>query len=642
MKLASQANCAAASIRRYAGVAGVVWTLIIAVSLTWNVYNEYHHVVVMANIATIASVNKDIAVRQWATARGGVYVSPDAHTPPNPYLAHVPDRDVITTSGKQLTLLNPAYMLRQIQSQAADQEGVSTRITSLKPLNPINAPDTWETQALRQIAEGAELVSERTEITGKPYLRTMLPFTTEAGCLKCHAQQGYQVGDVRGGVAVSTALKPYLASAKSSVMVLGLTHLLIWLCGLSALSWIVRRTMQRAQEREHLERQLQQHREHLEALVASRTADLEQEITTRKQTEAALSRSNTLLQAVIKQAPFAVHVLDGDYNQIRVIIENDESRRIMGERLEGRDNINAEKPETLVTRFFTVDGRQEVPLAQMPSPRAFRGEIVSHEDFLFRHPNGTEIIVEANASPVYDDNQRLIAIVVTFHDITARTQAEEALRASEEKYRLLTEYSSDVIWTLDLNGKFTYVSPSVFRLRGFTPEEVLQQPMEQVVCPGSRAAVQAGFRLAFESIATGHDAKEPTYFEIEQPCRDGTTVWTEATAHLMYNAAGQPISLVGMSRDITARKQTEEQIKQHLNELRAWHTVALNREERILVLKQEINELLHRLANLPAITSRTARRTSAPNSTRGRTRRARCKMTGFRRKSCKNGKSRSM
>lgn len=286
-----------------------------------------------------------------------------------------------------------------------------------------------------------------------------------------------------------------------------------------------------------------------------------QDITERKRTEEALAKSNRLLEAVIKQAPFAAHVLEGDFNHIHVILENDESTRIMGERLEGRRDIDASRPETLATRFFSVDGAREIPVAQMPSPRAFQGEVVRNEEFLFRHPDGTEILVEANASPVYDHAGRIIAIVVTFHDITDRKRIENALRESEEKYRMLIEYSNDVIWTMDLTGKFTYVSPSVFRLRGFTPEEVMQQPIEEVVCSTSLPTVQKGFRIAFEVISSGQDDRPPEYFEIEQPRRDGTTVWTEATARLMYNSEGQPIGLVGVSRDISERKRMEADIR---------------------------------------------------------------------------------
>lgn len=152
------------------------------------------------------------------------------------------------------------------------------------------------------------------------------------------------------------------------------------------------------------------------------------DITDRKQAEEALAKSNKLLEAVIKQAPFAIHVLEGDAQHIHVAIENTESRRIMGEKIEGRANIDANNPDTLVSRFFTVDGVTEIPLASMPSPRAFQGEAVTHEEFLFRHPDGAEIFVDASASPVYDQANQIIAVVVTFHDITERKQAEHEIR----------------------------------------------------------------------------------------------------------------------------------------------------------------------------------------------------------------------
>jgi hypothetical protein len=74
-----------------------------------------------------------------------VYVPPTDNTLPNPYLANIPDRDVTTTSGKQLTLLNPAYMTRQVFALGEVQYGTRSHITSLNPIRPDNAADAWPT-----------------------------------------------------------------------------------------------------------------------------------------------------------------------------------------------------------------------------------------------------------------------------------------------------------------------------------------------------------------------------------------------------------------------------------------------------------------------------------------------------------------
>lgn len=154
---------------------------------------------------------KDAVYRLWVTGHGGVYVPQTEQTPPNPNLSHVPERDLVTPSGRKLTLVNPAYMTRQVQAINAEKYGVRGRITSLKLLNPENAPDPWEAAGLQAFDQGAK---ERVSIElmdGAPHLRLMLPFVTEKDCLKCHAFQGYREGEVRGGISVSVPMAPYYA-----------------------------------------------------------------------------------------------------------------------------------------------------------------------------------------------------------------------------------------------------------------------------------------------------------------------------------------------------------------------------------------------------------------------------------------------
>lgn len=206
------------------------WTLLVLLSLLFNMKREQEDTLNAATAAVRANITKDIGFRNWASSKGGVYVSPTEHTPPNPYLM-VPERDVETLSGRALTLMNPAYMLREIQADFSKQFGVLSRITSLKPINPINAPDPWESKALAALEQGQHEVLELEQIDGEPYLRLMLPLQVEASCLKCHGHQGYRQGDIRGGIEASVPMKSYYQQQIGSYRELGLTHCLIWWVG---------------------------------------------------------------------------------------------------------------------------------------------------------------------------------------------------------------------------------------------------------------------------------------------------------------------------------------------------------------------------------------------------------------------------
>ena len=198
------------AIVRYTLWACVAWSVVVGASLYWNYHHEHEFTLALARNEAVANINKDITFRRWATGHGGVYVPPQDDTPPNPYLV-VPRRDVVTTDGQALTLMNPAYMVRQMHQLYSESFGVKGHITSLKPLNPSNAPDAWEATVLNGFDRGeVEIVFAIADLDGKPYMRAMQPMVTEAGCLKCHAHQGYQLGDIRGGISASVALGPYL------------------------------------------------------------------------------------------------------------------------------------------------------------------------------------------------------------------------------------------------------------------------------------------------------------------------------------------------------------------------------------------------------------------------------------------------
>ncbi|MBN2891748.1 MAG: DUF3365 domain-containing protein, partial [Bacteroidales bacterium] len=157
-----------------------------------------------------ASINKDQAIRHWASLHGGIYVPVDSNTQPNPGLAHIPERDIVTPSGVQLTLMNPAYIIRQMNEYSKEYYGMEGHITSKIIIREENKPDDWEILALDKFENGDTEVLGYSEMNGEEYFRLMQPMITKESCLKCHGFQGYKVGDIRGGVSVSLPIKKWL------------------------------------------------------------------------------------------------------------------------------------------------------------------------------------------------------------------------------------------------------------------------------------------------------------------------------------------------------------------------------------------------------------------------------------------------
>jgi len=255
----------------------VLWTVVVAASLAWNTHKAEEEVMNLARKEALAMYNKDMGFRLWGTRHGGVYVPVSEHTPPSPYLAHIPERDIETPSGKKLTLMNPAYMVRQLMDNYNELYGTRGHITGLVLLRPENAPDTWETKALKSfIEDGAEEASELTEIDGQPFLRLMRPMIMTKGCEKCHGHLGFREGDIRGGVSVAIPMKSYFEHQSGQNQVLYATHGSVWLIGLFLIGFGGRKIHTGLQETLNAEQEVRQLNRDLEQRVAERTKELKE------------------------------------------------------------------------------------------------------------------------------------------------------------------------------------------------------------------------------------------------------------------------------------------------------------------------------------------------------------------------------
>jgi len=228
---------------RYTAIIGLVWTVVIGVSLVWNIHRERQQTLALAKREAVEVLNKDEVIRFWATSHSAVYVPADDRTPPNPLLGNIPERDIRTPSGATLTMINHASMLRQIMNEYSQQYGIKGRLTSLKPFSSENAPDAWEKKALESFERGAQEAYEYSSSEGNLYLRFMKPIIARKPCLKCHSVQGYHEGDIRGGIEVSLPMAPLKTDEFRNIMALAATHGLLWMLGAAGIWTGARRIM---------------------------------------------------------------------------------------------------------------------------------------------------------------------------------------------------------------------------------------------------------------------------------------------------------------------------------------------------------------------------------------------------------------
>ncbi|WP_339134742.1 MAG: ATP-binding protein [Candidatus Electrothrix sp. GW3-4] len=483
----------------------ILWTLIIGMSLAWNIHVERRQLAELVENEARSHFNKDQAFRFWASSHGGVYVPITEETPPNPNLSHIPERDIVTPSGKKLTLMNPAYMLHQMMNKFEKLYGVKGRITSLRPLNPENAPDEWETKALHAFEQGTQEVVEYTEIQNDPYLRLMRPMVTKADCLKCHAWQGYKEGDIRGGVGIALPLASFQKVYDDVVRHIYFVYALLWLA-LLPVFWAFYNKM-RSQLRKKM-----QHETELQEWA---------EIFKHAQWGIALSTAETFSLDMMNPAFAEMHGASP-------------------EELQGKPYL------ALVEKRFQDDIGKHVQLAEKEG----------HHIFESRHLRKAEgsFPVEVNITVVRDSAGQKIRRIMNVQDVSARKEAERLLVQARDEWQRTFDAINEIIFLLDPDLR-------VLRANRATGQYFDVQPGGLVGLQCFELFREASFPCKDCPAVKSIREQRPFSCQIEHQYHGKSNFFLVSSAPI-FNETRQLTAIVCFAKNISGQKQLESKVRQ--------------------------------------------------------------------------------
>ena len=275
-----------------------------------------------------------------------------------------------------------------------------------------------------------------------------------------------------------------------------------------------------------------------------------EDITERKDAEKALHESKKILRAIIESTADGILVVD----ETGKVTHTNKRFAQMWQIPDGL--IRTGEDEKLL----------DFVLGQLKEPEAFLSKVQTlyktlDEDFDIIDFKDSRIF-ERFSCPLIRDS-RIAGRVWSFRDVTDRKRAEEALRESEERYRLLADNIRDVIWLRDMKLNIKYISPSVMRQRGYTVEEAMALKLEENWTPDSLKKVR---KVLLEELEIEKNKQKDMHrsrtIEIEANCKGGSTIWAESKMTFLRDKDGEPIGIIGVTRDISERKEAREALKE--------------------------------------------------------------------------------
>jgi PAS domain S-box-containing protein len=263
------------------------------------------------------------------------------------------------------------------------------------------------------------------------------------------------------------------------------------------------------------------------------------DITERTRLSEQLEESTKLLTGILQASPVGVFRLDAAG---RVTFVNETFTTISG--------ISSDKIRGMYWADILPEEERKRVLAEVN--RSVMEQKTTRVEARYLHPDGTPYWLFGQTVPIFDKDGILTGWVGTITDITEQKQIEDALKESEEKYRALTENTPDILFSTDMAGVITYVSPQVNKY-GYLEEEVIGRSLATLIHPADYRQVEANL---------SRELKEGAQFTSRFRILDkwGAVYWIEEKSTLLLDVQGKPIGRYGILRDVTERKRVEDAI----------------------------------------------------------------------------------
>ena len=495
----------------------LIWSMILTGMLLTVIAAENRRVFDLARKEARTHCDKDLALQNWIAGRGGIYVDMDSGIRPSPYLMHIPEHVVDTTSGMRLTLMGPTDLLRQVMTEFSNHDGIKSRLINLQPLNPLNLADEWETRVLNRMRNGVKEIAEIASIDDEPFLRYMQAIATREVCLKCHSSDLFQVGRVDGAVSVLVPVKGFMEIKDNRVNSLQSSYGAIWFLGLFSIG--IGNLYSRQQIRKKWR---------VDLALLEQGRQLEQE-------RLLFITGPTV---VLKWRPDKGWPIEYVSPNIKELLGYTKKELEAGDRL-FTDLIH---PDDLMSI------KQEISDSTDPLYDSFEKEIrLLHQDGRYRwFYDLTNIMRDERGG------------ITCFHgyllDISERKQTLERLAKSESKYRSVINNTQEGFWFIDQNRKTVEVNDSLCALLGYPRDEILgRTPME--------FTDERDHQIFWERTACIPLSEHQTY-DISLRHKNGTRIPTHFTTTTLFGSDGQMIGTFAFVADQTRQKAVENTLRE--------------------------------------------------------------------------------